>query len=213
VLAALASAGEIGIVPREPSRSELLAAARGVVVYDDVASGRGHALLDAAVADVAAGPPPRDAEGSATDPGLPPAEVPVTGSRLEPETVDRAAELHREVFGSGGENAPRIRETLARVIEDYQRDTGARRVHGFELRRYIRNRPSSQYEAYRTLRELDALFRVHARSGLAPGEYERIQEGWLRQIQPEGISLDELAEAIRPSGRRRAGDILEIFGE
>lgn len=215
VLASLVGAAEVGVEPREPSDSELLAAARGVVIYDDVERGRGYALLDQAVSEVSpgAGASAAAAEGSAAETGLPAPPVPVTERRLEPDVVDEAAELYQEVFGSNGENAPRIRSTLAKAIEDYRRDTGARRVYGFELRRYIRNRPSSQYEAYRTLRELDLLFRVHRRSGLAPGEYERIQQGWLRQIQPEGISVDELGEAIHPSGRRRSGDILDIFGE
>ena len=76
----------------------------------------------------------------------------------------------------------------------------------------MKNRPSSLLEAYSTLEALDSLFRYHRRLGLSPGEYRRIQREWLREIQPDGITLDELAEAIHPSRYVRGSDILDIFG-
>ena len=39
-----------------------------------------------------------------------------------------------------------------------------------------------------------------------------VQREWLREIQPDGITLDELAEAIYPSRYVRGSDILDIFG-
>jgi len=85
-------------------------------------------------------------------------------------------------------------------------------VIGFELRRFVKNRPSTLYDAYQTLEQLDELFRFHRRLGLSPGEYRPIQQEWLRQIQPDGITLDELSEAIHPSRYVRGSDILDIFG-
>ena len=60
---------------------------------------------------------------------------------------------------------------------------------------------------------LDDLFSLHRQLGLTPGEYKPIQEKWLEQIQPEGITTSELSEAIHPSRFIRGSDILDIFGE
>jgi len=76
----------------------------------------------------------------------------------------------------------------------------------------VKNRPSTLFDAYRTLQSLERLFRYHRRLGLSPGEYRPIQAEWLRQIQPEGITLDELAETVHPSRYVRGSDILDIFG-
>ena len=84
---------------------------------------------------------------------------------------------------------------------------------GFEFRRYVNNRPSTQFEAYRTLQGLAALFRHHRRSGLTPAEYRGIQKTWIEDIKPEGIGLGELAEAIHPSRYVRGSDVLDVFGE
>jgi hypothetical protein len=86
-------------------------------------------------------------------------------------------------------------------------------VIGFELRRFVKNRPSTLFEAYQTLDGLEQLFRYHRRLGLSPGEYRPVQLGWLREIQPDGITLDELSEAIHPSRYVRGSDILDIFGQ
>ena len=45
------------------------------------------------------------------------------------------------------------------------------------------------------------------------GEFRAIQARWLTAIQPEGITLDELSEAIHPSRYVRGSDILDIFGD
>jgi len=68
-------------------------------------------------------------------------------------------------------------------------------------------------EAYTTLEDLDALFRYHRRLGLSPGEFKRIQHGWLEKIRPEGIEVEELAETVHPSRYVRGSDILDIFGQ
>ena len=51
------------------------------------------------------------------------------------------------------------------------------------------------------------------RSGLAPSEFERIQSEWLVAITPQGITSDQLGQAIHPSRYVRGSDILDIFGE
>jgi hypothetical protein len=84
---------------------------------------------------------------------------------------------------------------------------------GFELRRYVKNRPNSRFQAYKALEDLDVLFAYHRDLGLTPGEYRPIQHEWLEAIKPEGISLVELGEAIRPSHYVRGSDVLDIFGE
>ena len=88
-----------------------------------------------------------------------------------------------------------------------------RRVVGFEFRRYIRNRPNSQFAAYQALEELDSLFRNQRTSGLVPAEFEHIQTAWLEEIRPEGITADELSQTIFPSRYVRGSDILDVFGE
>ena len=98
------------------------------------------------------------------------------------------------------------------ALDRYLANTRARRVFGFELRRFVKNRPSTLLDAYQALESLDALFRYHRRLGLSKGEYRRIQQGWLRRIQPDGITLDELSEAIHPPRYVRGSDILDIFG-
>jgi hypothetical protein len=49
--------------------------------------------------------------------------------------------------------------------------------------------------------------------GLAPGEYRPIQQAWLRFLKPDGMTVDELGEAIRPSRYVRGSDVLDIFGD
>ena len=49
--------------------------------------------------------------------------------------------------------------------------------------------------------------------GLTAGEYRPIQHKWLAQIQPQGITVEELSEAIYPSRYVRGSDVLDIFGE
>jgi len=138
--------------------------------------------------------------------------VPVTASRLNPKDSEQAIALYESLFGPDGESAPEVQATLQGALDRYLQTTRSRRVVGFELRRFIRNRPSTLLEAYTTLDQLDALFRYHRRLGLSRGEYRQIQLGWLEAIQPEGISLDELSEAIHPSRYVRGSDILDIFG-
>jgi filamentous hemagglutinin family protein len=138
--------------------------------------------------------------------------VSVTIARLNEDYADDAIAVYKELFGSEGERTGEVREILQGALDSYLANTRSRRVVGFELRRFVKNRPSTLLQAYRTLELLDDLFRYHRRLGLSPGEYRRIQDHWLRRIQPDGITLDELAEAIHPSRYVRGSDILDIFG-
>jgi hypothetical protein len=146
-------------------------------------------------------------------PGADPVTAVVAETRLQRSELEAAAELHREVFGATGEKAQNIRQVLHAAVEDYKRSTGVRRVIGFEFRRYLRNRPSSQFGAFQALEKLDRLFGYHRRSGLAPAEYGRIQSQWLVDITPDGLTRDQLAQAIHPSRYVRGSDILDIFGD
>jgi hypothetical protein len=137
----------------------------------------------------------------------------VVEARLRASEADRTLELFDEVFGPNRENKDEIRGTLQQIVDQYRKEIGARVVNGFELRRFVRNRPNSQYEAFRLLERLDALFRHHRRLGLAPGEYHSIQQDWLEDVRPEGISIEELSETIHPSRYVRGSDILDIFGD
>lgn len=139
--------------------------------------------------------------------------MPVAAARLDGEDAQRAVELFEEIFGSDGGNVPALRRTLQRALDEYVRNTGARRVVGFELRRYVKNRPSSLYQAYQLLEDLDTLFAYHRGLGLTPGEYRPIQARWLDAIRPEGITTAELAEAVQPSRYVRGTDVLDIFGD
>ena len=137
----------------------------------------------------------------------------VTTARLDADDAEAAIALYEELFGPEGERSGEIREILQGALDGYLANTRARRVIGFELRRFVKNRPSTLLDAYKTLESLDVLFRYHRRLGLSPGEFRRIQKSWLRRIQPDGITLDELAEAIHPSRYVRGSDILDIFGQ
>ncbi len=138
--------------------------------------------------------------------------VSVTDARLDAADTEDAIRLYEELFGPDGARAGEVRATLQEALDQYLETTRARRVIGFELRRFVKNRPSTLLQAYQTLDRLDTLFRYHRRLGLSPGEYRRIQTGWLEQIQPDGITIDELSEAIHPSRYVRGSDILDIFG-
>ncbi len=138
--------------------------------------------------------------------------VSVTTARIDAEDAEAAIALYEELFGQEGEGAPTIRAILQDALDRYLENSRARRVVGFELRRFVKNRPSTLFEAYVTLESLDSLFRYHRRLGLSPGEFRGIQKDWLRQIHPDGITLDELSEAIHPSRYVRGSDILDIFG-
>lgn len=138
--------------------------------------------------------------------------VPVTEARLNPSDAEAAIALYESLFGVDGDRAGEVRAVLQEALDRYLATTRARRVVGFELRRFVKNRPSTLLEAYTTLDRLDSLFRYHRRLGLSSGEYRAIQREWLAMIQPDGIDLDELSEAIHPSRYVRGSDILDIFG-
>ena len=137
----------------------------------------------------------------------------VSEARLLPSESQDALMAYQRVLGPERVNAPRIREILQASLDQYRSVTGARRVVGFEFRRYIMNRPSSQFAAYQALQELDSLFRNQRTSGLAPSEFSHIQNPWLKEILPEGITADELSQTIFPSRYVRGSDILDVFGE
>ncbi len=177
---------DVGIDVRLPTPSELRAAARGAATFRDLGSIErvaGKTVLD------------------------------VSEVRLVAEEIERAVVLHDRVFAPDGSRAAQVRTILQAAADDYRRSTGARRIVGFELRRYVHNRPSSQFEAYQELQKLDSLFRHHRRSGLTPTEYHAIQREWLESILPEGISLQEFAEFIHPSRYVRGSDVLDVFGD
>jgi len=138
--------------------------------------------------------------------------VRVSEARMDAADAEAAIALSEELFGAEGERSDEVRRILQEAIDQYLETTRARRVIGFELRRFVKNRPSTLFAAYHTLQSLERLFRYHRRLGLSPGEYRPIQAEWLRQIQPEGITVDELAETVHPSRYVRGSDILDIFG-
>jgi len=137
----------------------------------------------------------------------------VTDTRLDARDAESAIALYQRLFGENDSRTEQVRAVLQGALDQYLETQRAQRVVGFELRRFVKNRPSTLIEAYTTLEDLDALFRYHRRLGLSPGEYKRIQEGWLRKIQPDGIALEELAETVHPSRYVRGSDILDIFGQ
>ncbi len=137
----------------------------------------------------------------------------ISASRVLAADAETVATRYTRLFGEDGSQADQVRQELQQALDDYRLANGPRRVLGFEFRRYLRNRPSSQFDAYMALEDLDALFSYHRNLGLVPGEYKRIQRRWLEAIKPDGISLEEFAEAIHPSRFIRGSDILDIFGE
>ena len=139
--------------------------------------------------------------------------LPIAARRIDGEGAQRAVELFEEIFGADGGNVPHLRRTLQRAVDRYVRNTGSRRVVGFELRRFVKNRPSSLFASYQLLEDLDTLFAYHRDLGLTPGEYRPIQARWLAAIRPEGITTAELAEAVQPSRYVRGSDVLDIFGD
>ncbi len=177
---------DLEILPRPTRPSEYRGRLDGATIIDDIGSDR----------------PLRGGD-----------RIEIARERLMGKDAVQAVALHDKLFGADGTRATHVKAVLQAILDHYLRNTGARRVVGFELRRYIKNRPSSWHEAYQTIEDLDRLFAYHRRLGLTPGEYRPIQLGWLRRIQPEGISLDELSEAIHPSRYVRGSDVLDIFGE
>ncbi|MFL2935736.1 MAG: hypothetical protein ACJZ7Z_03315 [Myxococcota bacterium] len=139
--------------------------------------------------------------------------LPVSEARLDGEEAAQAVALMNQLFGPRGKRAERVKAILQTALNQYRRNTGAQRIVGFELRRYVKNRPSSLYEAHQMLEDLDLLFAMHRSLGLTPGEYRPIQKRWLDVIKPEGITTGELAEAIHPSQYVRGTDVLDIFGD
>ncbi|MDG2048806.1 MAG: hypothetical protein P8M78_01460 [Myxococcota bacterium] len=139
--------------------------------------------------------------------------LPVAGHRLDGEGAKQAVGLFEQIFGADGGNVNHLRRVLRVAVDQYKTRTGSRRVVGFELRRFVKNRPSSLYEAHQLLEDLDSLFAQHRDLGLTPGEYRPIQARWLRAIRPEGITTRELAEAVQPSRYVRGSDVLDIFGD
>ncbi|MFO0689025.1 MAG: hypothetical protein U0900_09970 [Myxococcota bacterium] len=181
----------LAVVSRPTPNDVVLARLGGAAVIDD--------------RDLAAG---NRAGGLAGDP-----TVVVSEARLDATDSEAAIALYTKLFGQGDERTARVRSVLQSALDQYLEVHRSQRVVGFELRRFVKNRPSTLIEAYTTLEDLDALFRYHRRLGLSPGEYRRIQHGWLEKIQPDGISVEELSETIHPSRYVRGSDILDIFGQ
>ena len=176
---------DIGIVARTPTPSEIEGREHAAMILDDAS----HAWpVDPTIARVAS-------------------------PRLEERAAGLATALFDDIFGPDFEYVPEIRETLAGAVDDYRLHTGARRVLGFELRRFLRNRPSTQFAAHQLIDRLDRLFSQHRASGLVPGEFVPVQQGWIELITPAGIEPDELAQAIHPSRYVRGSDVLDVFGE
>jgi filamentous hemagglutinin family protein len=181
-----ASVEELGIDVQPMSVAEYMSQLRGATLIDDV--GQGLTPGD--------GRPLR-----------------VSDARIEGTEAARAVALLNELLGPQRGRALRVRIALQNALDQYLRTSGARRVVGFELRRFVKNRPSSLFAAYKALEDLDLLFALHRGLGLTPGEYRPIQASWLKAIRPEGITTRELAEAIQPSRYVRGSDVLDIFGE
>ena len=139
--------------------------------------------------------------------------VEVSVSRVLAKDAEEVSRRYNRLFGADGSNAPNVKTALAKALDAFRDSNGSRQVLGFEFRRYVRNRPSSQFEAYMALEDLDTLFSYHRNLGLTPGEFSRVQLRWLESIKPEGISIEELAEAVHPSRFIRGSDILDVFGE
>jgi hypothetical protein len=181
-----ASVEELGIDVQPMSVAEYMSQLRGATLIDDV--GQGLTPGD--------GRPLR-----------------VSDARIEGTEAARAVALLNDLLGPRRGRALRVRTALQNALDQYLRTSGARRVVGFELRRFVKNRPSSLFAAYKALEDLDLLFALHRGLGLTPGEYRPIQASWLKAIRPEGITTRELAEAIQPSRYVRGSDVLDIFGE
>ncbi|MBW2389561.1 MAG: hypothetical protein JRG89_14145, partial [Deltaproteobacteria bacterium] len=139
--------------------------------------------------------------------------VTISTSRILAKDAESVAARYIRLFGEDDSRTDEVKRALTVALDDYRLTSGTRRVLGFEFRRFLRNRPSSQFDAYLALEDLDVLFSYHRNLGLTPGEYNRIQLRWLASIKPDGISLEELAEAVHPSRFIRGSDILDIFGE
>ncbi|MCH7599506.1 MAG: hypothetical protein IH973_07090, partial [Myxococcales bacterium] len=139
--------------------------------------------------------------------------VTVSVSRVLARDAEAVADRFDRLFGKDGNRAEHVRQALQAALDDYLATSTTHRVLGFEFRRYLRNRPNSQFDAYQALEDLDRLFSYHRNLGLTSGEYKRIQRRWLQDIKPDGISLEQLAEAIHPTRFVRGSDILELFGD
>jgi hypothetical protein len=138
--------------------------------------------------------------------------VTVSVSRVLTKDTEEVVARFDRLFGGDGSRTAKVGQALQKALDGYRLTSGTRRVLGFEFRRYLRNRPSSKFDAYQALEDLDLLFSYHRNLGLTPGEYKRIQRRWLAKIKPDGISLEQFAEAIHPSRFVRGSDILELFG-
>ena len=68
-----------------------------------------------------------------------------------------AIDLYESVFGEDAVKSARVRAVLQQALEAYRRSSGTRRIVGFEFRRYVKNRPSSMFEAFQVFQDLDAL--------------------------------------------------------
>jgi len=196
---------QVGIIAETPTSEQYLSRLYGAAIYDDVAIGAARLKRLGARAR---GETPERAETLRA-----PIELAVSEPRLQTEEAERAIFFYDRVLGPNLENAGKLRGAIQEALEDYKAVTGLDRVVGFELRRFIKNRPNSQADAFAALEDLDVLFRYHRRSGLAPAEYRLIQLQWLEALKPEGITLEQFSQTIHPSRYVRGSDILDIFGQ
>ena len=128
--------------------------------------------------------------------------VPVTESRLNPTDAEAAIALYESLFGPDGERTAEVQAVLQDALDLYRTQTRARRIVGFELRRFVKNRPSTLLEAYSTLDQLDALFRYHRRLGLpeaSSGDPARVARGHpARRHHPRRAVRDDSPVTLRP---------------
>jgi filamentous hemagglutinin family protein len=100
---------------------------------------------------------------------------------------------------SAVDQSARMREEIQGAVDAYRTKTGVATVDPVELARFVESDPS-QAGALDTLRKLGELFTSYKAMGLTPIEYRGVTAEQLHELTPEGLSVEELREAIEAAG-------------
>ncbi len=139
----------------------------------------------------------------APDPRLDSPEAKHAGALYQALYRTESVDVERDPAGVVGLNVvdqtAGMRDQLRAAVTAYRAQSGASIVAGAQFARFLARDPD-QIAAWGTLRELAELFEAYEAMGLTPVEYRGLTREQLKEILPEGLTVEELDRAVEAAG-------------
>jgi hypothetical protein len=117
----------------------------------------------------------------------------VGAERATSANAEKIRALAADLFGETQEQ--RDRRLLQEAVDAYRARTGARRVDGAEFRRFVETSPQHK-EALGVLDRYAEMLVGIREFGVTDEAYDVLKSTKLRQVAPEGLTVDELGDAV-----------------